>query len=149
MLNKKTAAPENRQRWRWYRVGAPEEDLSGSVLLRSSTRVGAPEEQGSVLLRTWLLRGRVGDSQEPPSPTFLAARLCIPMSLYAHLRHSLGFATARASIKLFQMHVVDNVILASETMTGGTHPTSRRPDPYSIADWRETSALRTLPDTSK
>ena len=59
MLNKTTAAPENRRPWRWYRVGAPEEHLSGSVLLRSSTRVGAPEEPGSVLLRGWLLRSRV------------------------------------------------------------------------------------------
>ena len=111
--------------------------------------MGAPEEPGSVLLRSWLLRSRVGDSQKRPSPTYLAARLCIPMSLYAHLRHSLGFATARASIKLFQMQVVDNVSLASETITGGTHPTSRRPDPYSIADWLENSARRTLPDTLK
>ena len=71
MLNKTTAAPENRRPWRWYRVGAPEEHLSGSVLLRSSTRVGAPEEPGSVLLRSWLLRSRVGDSQERPSPTYL------------------------------------------------------------------------------
>ena len=70
MLNKTTAAPENRRPWRWYRVGAPEEHLSGSVLLRSSTRVGAPEEPGSVLLRSWLLRSRVGDSQERPSPTY-------------------------------------------------------------------------------
>ena len=51
MLNKTTAAPENHRPWRWYRVGAPEEHLSGSVLLRSSTRVGAleelaPQEQG-------------------------------------------------------------------------------------------------------
>ena len=50
MLNKTTAAPENRRPWRWYRVGDPEEHLSGSVLLRSSTRVGAPEEPGSVIL---------------------------------------------------------------------------------------------------
>ena len=71
MLNKTTAAPENRRPWRWYRVGAPEEHLSGSVLLRSSTRVGAPEEPGSVLLRSWLLRSRVGDSQERPSPTYI------------------------------------------------------------------------------
>ena len=70
MLNKTTAAPENRRPWRWHRVGAPEEHLSGSVLLRSSTRVGAPEEPGSVLLRSWLLRSRVGDSQERPSPTY-------------------------------------------------------------------------------
>ena len=70
MLNKTTAAPENRRPWRWYRVGAPEEHLSGSVLLRSSTRVGAPEEPGSVLLRSWLLRSRVGNSQERPSPTY-------------------------------------------------------------------------------
>ena len=70
MLNKTTAAPENRRPWRWYRVGAPEEHLSGSVLLRSSTRVSAPEEPGSVLLRSWLLRSRVGDSQERPSPTY-------------------------------------------------------------------------------
>ena len=70
MLNKTTAAPENRRPWRWYRVGVPEEHLSGSVLLRSSTRVGAPEEPGSVLLRSWLLRSRVGDSQERPSPTY-------------------------------------------------------------------------------
>ena len=70
MLNKTTAAPENHRPWRWYRVGAPEEHLSGSVLLRSSTRVGAPEEPGSVLLRSWLLRSRVGDSQERPSPTY-------------------------------------------------------------------------------
>ena len=77
MLNKTTAAPENRRPWRWYRVGAPEEHLSGSVLLRSSTRVGAPEEPGSVLLRSWLLRSRVGDSQERPSPTYplLGSRL--------------------------------------------------------------------------
>ena len=51
MLNKTTAAPQNRQPWSSYRVGAPEEHLSGSVLLRSSTTVGAPEELGSVLLR--------------------------------------------------------------------------------------------------
>ena len=70
MLNKTTAAPENRRPWSWYRVGAPEEHLSGSVLLRSSIRVGAPEEPGSVLLRSWLLRSRVGDSQERPSPTY-------------------------------------------------------------------------------
>ena len=70
MLNKTTAAPENRRPWRWYRVAAPEEHLSGSVLLRSSTRVGAPEEPGSVLPRSWLLRSRVGDSQERPSPTY-------------------------------------------------------------------------------
>ena len=70
MLNKTTAAPENHRPWRWYRVGAPEEHLSGSVLLRSSTRVGAPEEPASVLLRSWLLRSRVGDSQERPSPTY-------------------------------------------------------------------------------
>ena len=44
MLNKTTAAPENHRPWRWYRVGAPEEHLSGSVLLRRSTRVGALEE---------------------------------------------------------------------------------------------------------
>ena len=44
MLNKTTSAPENCRPWSWYRVGAPEEHLSGSVLLRSSTRVGAPEE---------------------------------------------------------------------------------------------------------
>ena len=74
MLNKTTAAPENRRPWRWYRVGAPEEHLSGSVLLRSSTRVGAPEEPGSVLLRSWLLRSRVGDSQERPSPTYPTSR---------------------------------------------------------------------------
>ena len=70
MLNKTTAAPENRRPWSSYRVGAPEEHLSGSVLLRSTTRVGAPEEPGSVLLRSWLLRSRVGDSQERPSPTY-------------------------------------------------------------------------------
>ena len=58
MLNKTTAAPENRRPWSWYRVGAPEEHLSGSVLLRSSSRVGAPEEPGSVLLRSWLLRSK-------------------------------------------------------------------------------------------
>ena len=74
MLNKTTAAPENHRPWRWYRVGAPEEHLSGSVLLRSSTRVGAPEEPGSVLLRSWLLRSRVGDSQERPSPTYPVLR---------------------------------------------------------------------------
>ena len=44
MLNKTTAAPEKRRPWSSYRVGAPEEHLSGSVLLRSSTRVGAPQE---------------------------------------------------------------------------------------------------------
>ena len=70
MLNKTTAAPENRRPWRWYRVGAPEEHLSRSVLLRSSTRVGAPEEPGSVLPRSWLLGSRVGNSQERPSPTY-------------------------------------------------------------------------------
>ena len=70
MLNKTTAAPENRRPWSSYRVGAPEEHLLGSVLLRSTTRVGAPEEPGSVLLRSWLLRSRVGDSQERPSPTY-------------------------------------------------------------------------------
>ena len=48
MPNKTTAAPENRRPWSWYRVGALEEHLSGSVLLRS----------------------RVGDSQEGPSPTY-------------------------------------------------------------------------------
>ena len=74
MLNKTTAAPENRRPWRWYRVGAPEEHLSGSVLLRSSTRVGAPEEPGSVLLRSWLLGSRVGNSQERPSPTYMWTR---------------------------------------------------------------------------
>ena len=71
MLNKTTAAPENRRPWSSYRVGAPEEHLSGSVLLRSNTRVRAPEEPGSVLLRCWLLRSRVGDSQKRPSPTYL------------------------------------------------------------------------------
>ena len=71
MLNNTTAAPENRRPWSWYSVGGPEEHLSGSVLLRSSTRVGAPEEPGSVLLRSWLLRSRVGHSQERPSPTYL------------------------------------------------------------------------------
>ena len=70
MLNKTTFAPEHRRPWSWYRVGAPEEHLSGSVLRRSSIRVGAPEEPGSVLLRSWLLRSRVGDSQERPSPTY-------------------------------------------------------------------------------
>ena len=75
MLNKTTAAPENRRPWSWYRVGAPEEHLSGSVLLRSSTRVDAPEEPGLVLLRSWLLRSRVGSSQEPPSPTYQASRI--------------------------------------------------------------------------
>ena len=79
----------------------------------------------------------------------IAARLCIPTSLYAHLRHRLGFVTARASIKLFQRQVVDNVTLALQTITGGTHPTSPRPDPYSIADWRENSARPPLPDTLK
>ena len=71
MLNKTTAAPENRRPWSWYRVSAPEEQLSGPVLLRSSTRVGAPEEPGSLLPRSWLLRSRVGDSQERPSPNHL------------------------------------------------------------------------------
>ena len=71
MLNKTTAAPENCRPWRWYRVRAPEEHLSGSELLRNSTRVGAPEEPGSVLLTGWLLRSRVGNSQERPSPTSL------------------------------------------------------------------------------
>ena len=70
MLNKTTAAPENRGPWRWYRVSAPEEHLSGSVHQRSSTRVGAPEEPGSVLLRSWLLRSRVGNSQDRPSPRY-------------------------------------------------------------------------------
>ena len=70
MLNKTTAAPENRRPWSSYRVGAPEDHLSGSVLLRSTTRVGALGEPGSVLLRSWLLRSRVGDSQERPSPTY-------------------------------------------------------------------------------
>ena len=69
------------------------------------------------------------------------------MSLYAHLRHRLGFVTARASIKLFQRQVVDNVTLALETITVGTHPTSRRPEPYSIADWREDSVRQPPPDT--
>ena len=44
MVNKTTAAPENRRPSSWYKVGAPDKHLSGSVLLRSSTRVGAPEE---------------------------------------------------------------------------------------------------------
>ena len=70
MLNKTTVAPRNRRPWSWYRVGASEEHLSGSVPLRSSTRVGAPEEPGSVLPRSWFLRSRVGDSQERPSPTY-------------------------------------------------------------------------------
>ena len=73
--------------------------------------------------------------------------MCIPMSLYAHLRHRLGLVTARASIRLFQRQVVDNATLALEIITGGTHPTSRKPDPYCIADWRENSARRLLPDT--
>ena len=70
MLNKTTAALENRQPCSSYRVSAPEEHLLGSVLLRSSTRVGAPEEPGSVLLRSRVLRSRVGDSQERPSTTY-------------------------------------------------------------------------------
>ena len=70
MLNKTAAAPENRRPWSWYRVCALEEHLSGSVLLRSSTRVGAPDVQALVLLRSWLLRSRVSDSQEGPSPTY-------------------------------------------------------------------------------
>ena len=70
MLNKTTAAPENRGPWSSYRVGAPEEHLSGLVLLRSSTRFGAAEEPGSVLLRSWLLLSRDGDSQERPSPSY-------------------------------------------------------------------------------
>ena len=72
MLNKTTAAPENRRPWSSYRVGARQEHLSGSVLLRSSTRVGAPEEPVSVLLRSWFSRSRVRDSQERPSPTYPA-----------------------------------------------------------------------------
>ena len=52
MLNKTTTAPENRRPWSSYRVGSPEEHLSGSVLLRSNTRVGVPEEPGSVLRST-------------------------------------------------------------------------------------------------
>ena len=70
MLNNTTAAPENRRPWSWYRVGAPEEHLLRSVLPRSGTRFGAPEEPGSVLLRSWLLRSRVGNSQERPSSTY-------------------------------------------------------------------------------
>ena len=52
MLSKTTAAPENRRPWSSYKVGALEEHLSGSVLLRSSTRVGVPEEPRSVLLKS-------------------------------------------------------------------------------------------------
>ena len=70
MLNNTTAAPENRQPCSWYRVGAPEEHLSGSVLLWSGTRVGAPEEPGSVFLRSSLLRSRAGNSQQRPSPSY-------------------------------------------------------------------------------
>ena len=70
MLNKTTTAPENRRPWSWYRVSAAEEHLLGSMLLRSSTRVGTPEEPGSVLLRSWLLRSRVHDSQERAPPTY-------------------------------------------------------------------------------
>ena len=89
MLNKTTAAPENRRPWSWYRVGAPEEHLSGSVLLRSSTRVGAPEEPGSVLLRSWLLRSRVGDSQERPSPTYHSGPMRSPRNrLYGSMSDS-------------------------------------------------------------
>ena len=94
------------------------------------------------ILRAWRQSAHCKERRIP-------ARLCIPMSLYAHLRHRLGFVTARASIKLFQRKVVDNVTLALETITGGTHPTSCRPDPYSIADWRENSAWRPVPDTLK
>ena len=68
------AAPENGRPWSSYRVGAPEEHLSGSVLLRSTARGGAPQETWSVLLRSWVLRSRVGDSQERPSPTYR----CLP-----------------------------------------------------------------------
>ena len=85
MLNKTTAAPKNRRPWSWYRVGAPEEHLSGLVLLRSSIRVGAPEEPGSVLLRSGLLRSRVGHSQERPSPTYLP----VPPSAFPGLVHAL------------------------------------------------------------
>ena len=67
MLNNTTTAPENRRPWSSYRVG---EHLPGSVLVRSSTRVAALEEPGSVDLRSWLLRSRVADSQERPSPTY-------------------------------------------------------------------------------
>ena len=93
MLNKTTAAPENRRPWSSYRVGAPEEHSSGSVLLRSSTRVGAPEEPGSVLLRGWLLGSRVGDSVERPSPTYPTSHATSapmePQTKGAHLQMAL------------------------------------------------------------
>ena len=46
--------------------------------------MGAPEEPGSVLLRSWLLRSRVGDSQERPSPTYPPWPL---LQLLAHYHH--------------------------------------------------------------
>ena len=95
MLNKTTAAPENRRPWSSYRVGAPEEHLSGSVLLRSTSRVGAPEEPGSVLLRSWLLRSRVGDSQERPSPTYRRPGIGFPNPRPVCLYHT----SARLEIK--------------------------------------------------
>ena len=70
MLNNTTAGPESCRPWSLYKVAAPEEHLSGSVLPRSGTRVGPPEEPGAVLLRSWLLKSRGGDSAERPSPTY-------------------------------------------------------------------------------
>ena len=71
------------------------------------------------------------------------------MLLYAHLRQGLRFVTGHASIKLFQRQVVDNEALTWETVIGGVHPTSRRPEPYSIADWQEKRVRQPLPDTLK
>ena len=71
MLDTTVTAPENGRTWSTgYRVGALEKHLSGLVLLSSSTWVGAPKEPAPVLLRSWLVRSRVGDSQERPSPTY-------------------------------------------------------------------------------
>ena len=70
MLNKTPAAAEHCRPWSLDRVGAPEEHLSGLVLLRSGTRVRAPEEPRSSLLRSWLLRSRVRNSQERPYATY-------------------------------------------------------------------------------
>ena len=74
MLNKTTTAPENRRPWSWYRVGAPEEHLSGSVLLRSCIRVGAPEEPGSAILRSGHLPPTGHRQPAPPRRRELAAR---------------------------------------------------------------------------
>ena len=52
MLNKTAAAHENCRPWSSYMVGARDEHSLGSVLLRSGTTVGAPEEPRLLLLRS-------------------------------------------------------------------------------------------------